>query len=296
MIKRYLIIFFLLLISTNLFAKESIIVGTYDSFAAEWGPGPEIERLFEESCDCDLKYITTSQAGTLLGNIFLKNKDIILGATYDAEKFNSFYKFQAYDYGYYAFIYNENLLTNPPQTFDELINRDDLKIVVQDPRTSPVGMGLLKWISAVFDQNKLEAISKLDKQIITYTPGWSEAYGMFLEEKADLVLSYSTSPFYHQEYENIYHYKALIFHEGHIKENEYVIIPKDSKQKVTGEKFLSFLNTEEIQKIIAKNNIMYPILDSAIPSKMKDLQKPKAVMNMSTNEELISLWLNAAIQ
>ena len=296
MIKKYLIIFFLLLISTNLFAKETIIVGTYDSFAAEWGPGPEIERLFEESCDCDLKYITTSQAGTLLGNIFLKNKDIILGATYDAEKFNSFYKFQAYDYGYYAFIYNENLLTNPPQTFDELINRNDLKIVVQDPRTSPVGMGLLKWISAVFDQNKLEAISKLDKQIITYTPGWSEAYGMFLEEKADLVLSYSTSPFYHQEYENIYHYKALIFHEGHIKENEYVIIPKDSKQKVTGEKFLSFLNTEEIQKIIAKNNIMYPILDSAIPSKMKDLQKPKAVMNMSTNEELISLWLNAAIQ
>jgi len=296
MIKKYLIIFFLLLISTNLFAKETIIVGTYDSFAAEWGPGPEIERLFEESCDCDLKYITTSQAGTLLGNIFLKNKDIILGATYDAEKFNSFYKFQAYDYGYYAFIYNENLLTNPPQTFDELINRNDLKIVVQDPRTSPVGMGLLKWISAVFDQNKLEAISKLDKQIITYTPGWSEAYGMFLEEKADLVLSYSTSPFYHQEYENIYHYKALIFHEGHIKENEYVIIPKDSKQKVTGEKFLSFLNTEEIQKIIAKNNIMYPILDSAIPSKMKDLQKPKAIMNMSTNEELISLWLNASIQ
>ena len=296
MIKKYLIIFFLLLITTNLFAKETIIVGTYDSFAAEWGPGPEIERLFEESCDCDLKYITTSQAGTLLGNIFLKNKDIILGATYDAEKFNSFYKFQAYDYGYYAFIYNENLLTNPPQTFDELINRNDLKIVVQDPRTSPVGMGLLKWMSAVFDQNKLEAISKLDKQIITYTPGWSEAYGMFLEEKADLVLSYSTSPFYHQEYENIYHYKALIFHEGHIKENEYVIIPKDSKQKVTGEKFLSFLNTEEIQKIIAKNNIMYPILDSAIPSKMKDLQKPKAVMNMSTDEELISLWLNAAIQ
>ena len=296
MIKKYLIIFFLLLISTNLFAKETIIVGTYDSFAAEWGPGPEIERLFEEICDCDLKYITTSQAGTLLGNIFLKNKDIVLGATYDAEKFNSFYKFQAYDYGYYAFIYNENLLTNPPQTFDELINRDDLKIVVQDPRTSPVGMGLLKWMSAVFDQHKMEAISKLDKQIITYTPGWSEAYGMFLEEKADLVLSYSTSPFYHQEYENIYHYKALIFHEGHIKENEYVIIPKDSKQKVTGEKFLSFLNTEEIQKIIAKNNIMYPILDSAIPSKMKDLQKPKAVMNMSTNEELISLWLNAAIQ
>ena len=46
MIKKFLTVFFLL-ITTNLFAKETIIVGTYDSFAAEWGPGPQIEKLFE---------------------------------------------------------------------------------------------------------------------------------------------------------------------------------------------------------------------------------------------------------
>jgi len=296
MIKKSLIIFFQLLISTTLFAKETIIVGTYDSFATEWGPGPEIERLFEENCECDLKYVTTSQAGTLLGNIFIKDKDIILGATYEANKFNNFYKFQTYDYGYYAFIYDESSLKNPPQTFEELINRDDLKIVVQDPRTSPVGMGLLTWISRVFYQNKEEAIQKINKQIITYTPGWSEAYGMFLEEKADLVLSYSTSPFYHQEYEDNYSYKALIFPEGHVKVNEYVVIPNDSKQKIIAENFLSFLSTEKIQRIISKKNIMYPILESATPSKMKNLPKPSEAMDVSTNEELISLWLNVTTQ
>jgi len=296
MIKKSLIIFFQLLISTTLFAKETIIVGTYDSFATEWGPGPEIERLFEENCECDLKYITSSQAGTLLGNIFIKDKDIILGATYDANKFNNFYKFQTYDYGYYAFIYDESSLKNPPQTFEELINRDDLKIVVQDPRTSPVGMGLLTWISRVFYQNEEEAIQKINKQIITYTPGWSEAYGIFLEEKADLVLSYSTSPFYHQEYEDNYSYKALIFPEGHVKVNEYVVIPNDSKQKIIAENFLSFLSTEKIQRIISKKNIMYPILESATPSKMKNLPKPSEAMDVSTNEELISLWLNVTTQ
>ena len=57
-----------------------------------------------------------------------------------------------------------------------------------------------------------------------------------------------------------------------------------------------FDNTEEIQRIIAKSNIMYPILDSATPSKMKDLQKPNEVMVMSNNEELVSLWLNAVTQ
>ena len=296
MIKKSLIIFFLILISTNLFAKEIVKIGTYDSFASEWGAGPKIEQLFEKNCGCDLQYITTSQAGTLLGSIFLKDKDIILGATYDNEKFNNFYKFQIYDYGYYAFIYDESSLKNPPKNFEELINRDDLKIVVQDPRTSPVGKGLLTWISRVFYQNEEEVIKKLNKQIITYTPGWSEAYGMFLEKKADLVLSYSTSPYYHQEYEGNYNYKALIFPEGHIKENEYVIIPNDSKQKVIAKNFLTFLKTQEIQEIISQNNIMYPILESATPYKMKKLPKPDEVKNQSVNEELISLWLNVTTQ
>ena len=295
MIKKFLTIFFLL-ITTNLFAKETIIVGTYDSFAAEWGPGPQIEKLFEEICECDLQYVTTSQAGTLLGSIFLKDKDIILGATYNESKFNDFYKFQAYDYGYYAFIYEENSLQNPPKTFEELINRKDLKIVVQDPRTSPVGMGLLTWVSRVFTQNLNEAIYKLNEQIITYTPGWSEAYGLFLENKADLVLSYSTSPYYHQEYEDNYNYKALIFPEGHVKENEYAIILEDTNKKIIAEDFLHFLNTKEIQEIISRSNIMYPILESATPPKMKKLPKPSEVVNTSTGENLISLWLNATTQ
>ena len=295
MIKKFLTIFFLL-ITTNIFAKETIIVGTYDSFAAEWGPGPQIEKLFEEICECDLQYVTTSQAGTLLGSIFLKDKDIILGATYNNSKFNDFYKFQAYDYGYYAFIYDENSLQNPPKTFEELINRKDLKIVVQDPRTSPVGMGLLTWVSRVFTQNLNEAIYKLNEQIITYTPGWSEAYGLFLENKADLVLSYSTSPYYHQEYEDNYNYKALIFPEGHVKENEYVIILENTNKKIIAEDFLSFLNTKEIQEIISRNNIMYPILESATPPKMKNLPKPSEAVNTSTGENLISLWLNATTQ
>ena len=157
-------------------------------------------------------------------------------------------------------------------------------------------MGLLTWISRVFYQNKEEAIQKINKQIITYTPGWSEAYGMFLEEKADLVLSYSTSPFYHQEYEDNYSYKALIFPEGHVKVNEYVVIPNDSKQKIIAENFLSFLSTEKIQRIISKKNIMYPILESATPFKMKNLPKPSEAMDVSTNDELISLWLNVTTQ
>jgi thiamine transport system substrate-binding protein len=296
MIKKILVLLIFLTLSTTIFAKEKLIVGTYDSFAAEWGPGPEIEKLFEESCMCDLEYIATSQAGSLLSDIFMKNKDVILGAIFDINKFSDFYAFQAYDYGYYAFIYDSSSLKNPPKSFKELLYRDDLKIIVQDPRTSPVGMGLLVWISRVFNKDKREAIRALNKRILTYTPGWTEAYGMFLDKKADLVLSYSTSPFYHQEYENNYNYKALIFPEGHVKEKEYVIVPKDSKQRIIAEDFISFLGTEKIQNIIATKNIMYPILEIATPTKMKDLPKPTDTIVYSPKEELISVWLDVTSQ
>ena len=41
---------------------------------------------------------------------------------------------------------------------------------------------------------------------------------------------------------------------------------------------------------------MYPILESATPPKMKNLPKPSEVVNTSTGENLISLWLNATTQ
>ena len=78
MIKKILIIT-LFTLSSHLSAKETLIIGTYDSFSSEWGPGPEIELKFEEICNCDVQYVATNQAGSLNSNIFKKGKDILLG-------------------------------------------------------------------------------------------------------------------------------------------------------------------------------------------------------------------------
>ena len=96
----------------------------------------------------------------------------------------------------------------------------------------------------------------INDQIITYTPGWSEAYGMFLDNKADLVLSYSTSPFYHQEYEDEYKYEALIFEEGHLITEELILVNKDVKNFDLAKSFVDFVLTENIQKIISSKNII----------------------------------------
>jgi len=294
---KILSIIFILITISSISAKEVLVVGTYDSFSAEWGPGPVIETEFEKNCNCDVQYVSTSQAGTLANEIFLKDKDVILGVEmhefdYTSENWN------IYDYGYFSFIYNEETLKDIPNSFEELINHKNLQIVVQDPRTSPVGLGLLRWMKLTHPDNFPTILKKFNNNVLTYTPGWSEAYGIFLEGKADLVLSYSTSPFYHQEYEDEYKYKAIEFTDGHLATKEIVYVRPDSEKQKLGKEFVEFMMRDDIQKIIAQMNIMYPASenDNNIPYKMRQLKKPKEIKydNFLEAEPLIKIWLEVA--
>ena len=294
---KILSIIFILITISSISAKEVLVVGTYDSFSAEWGPGPVIETEFEKNCNCDVQYVSTSQAGTLANEIFLKDKDVILGVEmhefdYTSENWN------IYDYGYFSFIYNEETLKDIPNSFEELINQTNLKIVVQDPRTSPVGLGLLRWMKLTHPDNFPTILKKFNNNVLTYTPGWSEAYGIFLEGKADLVLSYSTSPFYHQEYEDEYKYKAIEFTDGHLVTKEIVYVRPDSEKQKLGKEFVEFMMRDDIQKIIAQMNIMYPARenDNNIPDRMRKLKKPKEIKydNFLEAEPLIKIWLEVA--
>ena len=293
MIKKIIILFFILL-NTVAHADNILKVGTYDSFAAEWGPGPDIEDGFEKICNCDLQFIATSQAGSLSSDIFTNGKDVILGVEHN--DFDISYNddlWTYYDYGYFAFIYDSSKLDNPPKSMIDLVNRNDLKIVVQDPRTSPVGMGLLRWMKSIFENEYQSNMKKLNKKIITYTPGWTEAYGMFLEGNADIVLSYSTSPYYHQEYENESRYQAIIFEEGHLPTKEIVYVRNDSPNKELGQQFINFLLKKQVQEIIAQKNIMYPVNEEAVPERMRSLVEPVAINYVGSLSagELVEEWL-----
>jgi thiamine transport system substrate-binding protein len=141
-------------------------------------------------------------------------------------------------------------------------------------------------------------LKKFNNNVLTYTPGWSEAYGIFLEGKADLVLSYSTSPFYHQEYEDEYKYKAIEFTDGHLVTKEIVYVRPDSEKQNLGKEFIEFMMRDNIQKIIAQMNIMYPARenDNNIPDRMRKLKKPKEIKydNFLEAEPLIKIWLEVA--
>ena len=73
--------------------------------------------------------------------------------------------------------------------------------------------------------------------------------------------------------------------------------PESDKQKL-GREFVEFMVQDNIQKIIAQMNIMYPAKDTGnnIPDKMKKIKKPREIeyQNFLESEPLIEIWLDVA--
>ena len=55
---RYIIFIFSVVVLTSSIKAEKLTVYTYDSFVSEWGPGPLIEKVFEENYKIDLDLIS----------------------------------------------------------------------------------------------------------------------------------------------------------------------------------------------------------------------------------------------
>ena len=315
--------------SVNANHANTLTIYTYDSFVSDWGPGPIIKKKFEDKFKIHLEFVTVDSAATLLTKVILEGSstkaDIVLGLDMnlldEANKSNLFFKhslehliniidlpiewesenFTPYNYGYFAFVYNNKKFTNPPNSMEELINNTDAKIVIQDPRTSTPGLGLLTWIKAIYGNKAGDAWEKLNKKIISVTKGWTDAYyNIFLAGEADMVLSYTTSPAAHIMFENNYDYSAINFSEGNYITIEFAGILKSSKNKLLAKKFLRFMLTEDFQSIIPLTNIMYPVIKiNDLPEAYKSLEIPKVLQIdptiINTNkEDWIEEWLNAS--
>ena len=281
---------------------------TYDSFVAEWGPGPAIEKAFEAECGCDLRFTAAGDGAALLARLQLEGAktaaDVVLGLdtnlTAAARKTGLFAahgqtpavdlpvpfedaEFLPYDWGWFAFVHNKDLAA--PKDFKELA-ASDLKIVIQDPRSSTPGLGLLMWVKAAYGAEAPAIWEGLADNIVTVTPGWSEAYGMFLEGEADLVLSYTTSPAYHLIAEEDDSKTAAVFTEGNYLQVEVMGKLASSDQPELADRFLAFMLSDAAQEVLPTTNWMYPakVPASGLPKGFETLAKPEKSLLMTADE------------
>ncbi len=284
-------------------------VYTYDSFAAEWGPGPAIEKGFEATCGCDLRFVTAGDGAALLARVQLEGAasaaDVVVGidtnltaaaratglfaphgqpavtglpVTYEDADFLPF------DWGWFAFVHNKTL-ANPPKSLEELA-ASDLKIVIEDPRSSTPGLGLVMWVKAAYGDRAAEIWTGLKDNIVTVTPGWSEAYGLFLEGEADMVLSYTTSPAYHLIAESDDSKTAAAFGEGHYMQVEVAGKLAASDQSALADAFLAYLVSDGAQSVIPTTNWMYPAnpLSAGLPQGFETLVQPETSLLLPQDE------------
>lgn len=307
-----------LVFSLPLFAQQSTLtIYTYDSFASEWGPAAPLAERFEQSCQCKVKFVPFEDGITMFNRLRLEGArskaDLLLGIDQslvpEAEQSGLFIEhnqsleslnlpqkwenktFYPYDFGEYAFIYDKTKLKNPPKSLKELVERQDLRIIYQDPRTSTVGRGLLLWINQVYGEQAPTAWKTLAKHTVTVGKGWSETYGAFLKGESDLVLSYTTSPLYHQWYEKESKYVAAPFEEGHLAQIEVAGILANGSQPALARQFLSFLVEPESQKIIATKNIMKPVIKGEIDPALSKMPVFKSLNAPQVEQATIKQWL-----
>jgi len=294
-------------------ASNELVVYAYDSFTADWGPGPELVKRFEAKTGYKVTMISCGDAAQVLSRAVLEKKapasDVLVGIdnnlidTARKEDVLAPYKpatssivskdlvlandwlLTPYDWGYFAMIFDSASGITPPASLEDLTKPEYAKkIILMDPRTSTPGTGFLAWTLAVYGKNYTDYWTRLKGNILTMAPGWDTGYGLFTSGEAPLVISYTTSPAYHVENDKTDRYKALIFPEGHTAQIEGLGLVNGAKNPKAAKAFIDFMLTDEAQSVLPLTQWMYPVSKTiklpdsykAAPMASKTLTVPSA--------------------
>ncbi|MDR0526432.1 MAG: thiamine ABC transporter substrate-binding protein [Spirochaetaceae bacterium] len=297
-----------------------LVIWTYDSFTSEWGPGAAIARNFKEESGFEIQWESAGDAGSLLARLLLEgsgaNADIVLGLDQNLAPralksglfeayipknaknliadigFNGDFRLIPYDYSYFALIYDSEKIEAPPSNLEALCDaKYKQKLILMDPRTSSPGLGFFVWTKAIYGNQWQDYWKRLLPSVLTIAAGWDEGYGLFTKGEAPLVLSYTTSPAYHAEYEKSTRYKAALFKDGHPLQTEFAGLLVNAKAKEAAKQFLEFMLSRGFQKEIPLGNWMYPVIDIELPVSFNEAPKPaKAISSAPVSDEEINAW------
>jgi thiamine transport system substrate-binding protein len=294
---------------------KSLIIYAYDSFVSEWGPGPKIFPAFEDEYGIEVTVISAGDAGQVLQRAVIEkdnvNADLLIGidnnllskalaedilSPYKSANlaevpeeliFDKTYSVTPFDYGYFSIIYDSEKITVPPKSLADLIKPEYKKsIIFMDPRTSSPGLGFMLWTKLSYGDDFAAFWKALMPSVLTITDGWDSGYGLFTEGEAPMVLSYTTSPAYHAEYEDTDRYRSAVFPSGHYMQIEGISIVKNARHREAAEKFIDFILEAKIQKEIPLTNWMYPVRqDINLPESFNLAPKPE--ISLILDSELI---------
>jgi thiamine transport system substrate-binding protein len=290
---------------------QEVVVWTYDSFNSEWGPGPEATKRFLAETGITIQWVSHGDAGELLSRLLLEGThagaDVILGLDQNlAERalasgllesykpkgtddlfpdlvFDTTYRLIPLDYSYFAIVYDSQRIPHPPANLEDLTGEAyRKKLILMDPRTSSPGLGFFAWTLDAYPADWKAYWRRLGPSILTIADGWSSGYGLFTAGEAPMVLSYTTSPGVHLEYEGTEQYQAALFAEGHPIQIEVAGLLAGGNHKENAKKFLDFMVSPSFQELIPLTNWMYPVIGIPLPESFRINPKSEKTLYPAT--------------
>ncbi|MBE3582500.1 MAG: thiamine ABC transporter substrate-binding protein [Limnochordaceae bacterium] len=278
---------------------QQLVVYTYDSFV-NWGPAKEIQKRFQASHPgVELVWVAPGDSGTmfarLVGELQARRPtaDVFVGlADSDLPAAIAQQVFQPLDYrllpnlkdvparllldpgrrvvpldhGFITLVYDSQVIPpdRAPKTFADLLQPQwRKKIIAIDPAASSPGMAFLLWTIARFGDGPdgyLAYWKQLAPNLLTIAGGWSEAYSMFEQGEAPMVVSYSTDMAYSYISNHSTRYRiATLDGQGYEQvELMGIVTGVDSSRQRLAYEFLNFMLSTEVQALIPTTNWMFP--------------------------------------
>jgi thiamine transport system substrate-binding protein len=303
--------------STAVSAKGKLTLYTYDSMGTELVK--MMKTYMSKSQDCDLTVRTFEDTGLMYNQLLQERSkpvaDIVLGldnvdvvrAKADkllqpykpamADKIrdglvfdNSFY-LTPFDYGFITFNYDSSKIKDVPTTFDELLSpKYKQKIVIENPMTSSPGQAFVFATIAKYGEAKyLDFWKKFKTNLLTMTPGWSAAYGMYTNGEVPMVLSYGTSPVVHLIYDKTEKYKAVALEDSAWAQIEGVGIATGTKNLAMSKKLIDYILGTDFQTALQEQQFMYPVReDVKLSPNFRVAVSAKNILNKKISVEKIA--------
>jgi thiamine transport system substrate-binding protein len=170
-----------------------------------------------------------------------------------------------YGFGYLSLLYNENTVSQPPESFGELQDARFLnQLVLSDARNSAIGRATLYWTIALFGNEGYQQFWKsVKKNIHSSKENWSSVIQSLELQEGSMTFGFSSTPAWIMESKtNPLPIRASLMKEGSFLFIEAAAIPKKAKNKGLSEAFLSYLLSPEAQKFVAYDLGLFPANES----------------------------------
>jgi thiamine transport system substrate-binding protein len=179
---------------------------------------------------------------------------------------------------------------------------------LEDPRTSTPGLAFLFFTRSVLPDAWEHYWTDISGRWLTLSPGWDQAYGMFLKEEAPFVWSYTTSQAYHRLHgdpdggaSKPPRYRAVIFEDAMPVQVEGAAMVRglSGPSRKIAERFLEFLLSEEAQALIPEGNWMLPVrAGTPLPNAVfSSLPRPRKWIHLQSDahalKDILARWNRA---